>query len=96
MDSRGSRDRGVLEGVPALAAYPRPPRRAAGHLRRFRMMKPVRISHETIHQALYVQGRGALDRELTACLRTGRALRVPQAHTQASRKKFVTARGAHQ
>ena len=39
----------------------------------------MRISHETIYQALYVQGRGALRRELTACLRTGRALRVPRA-----------------
>jgi IS30 family transposase len=36
----------------------------------------MRISHEAIYQALYVQGRGALRRELTACLRTGRALRV--------------------
>ncbi len=44
----------------------------------------MRISHEAIYQALYVQGRGALKRELTACLRTGRALRVPQgAHTRA-------------
>src|SRR4051795_8442328 len=34
----------------------------------------MRISHEAIYQALYVQGRGALRRELTACLRTGRAL----------------------
>jgi transposase, IS30 family len=40
----------------------------------------MRISHEAIYQALYVQGRGALRRELTACLRTGRALRVPRAH----------------
>ena len=39
----------------------------------------MRISHETIYQALFVQGRGALKRELTACLRTGRALRVPRA-----------------
>ena len=37
----------------------------------------MRISHEAIYQALYVQGRGALRRELVACLRTGRALRVP-------------------
>jgi IS30 family transposase len=50
----------------------------------------MRISHEAIYQALYVQGRGALARELTACLRTGRALRVPRARTQASGKKFVT------
>lgn len=39
----------------------------------------MRISHEAIYQALYVQGRGALRRELVACLRTGRALRVPRA-----------------
>src|SRR4051794_6757984 len=31
----------------------------------------MRISHEAIYQALFVQGRGALRRELTACLRTG-------------------------
>jgi IS30 family transposase len=49
----------------------------------------MRISHETIYQALYVQGRGALRRELTACLRTGRALRVPQARTRGRGKGFV-------
>ena len=36
------------------------------------------MSHETIYQAIYVQGRGALRRELAACLRTGRALRKPR------------------
>jgi IS30 family transposase len=50
----------------------------------------MRISHEAIYQALYVQGRGALKRELTACLRTGRALRVPRARTQGRGKPFVT------
>jgi IS30 family transposase len=50
----------------------------------------MRISHEAIYQALYVQGRGALKRELTACLRTGRAVRVPQARTRGRGKKFVT------
>lgn len=51
----------------------------------------MRISHEAIYQALYVQGRGALRRELTACLRTGRALRVPRARTRGRGKSFVTA-----
>jgi IS30 family transposase len=50
----------------------------------------MRISHEAIYQALYVQGRGALRRELTACLRSGRALRVPRARRQGAGKKFVT------
>jgi IS30 family transposase len=34
------------------------------------------------NQALYIQGRGALKRELVACLRTGRALRVPRSRTR--------------
>jgi IS30 family transposase len=38
----------------------------------------MRVSHETIYQSLYVQGRGALRRDLAACLRTGRAVRRPQ------------------
>ena len=50
----------------------------------------MRISHEAIYQALYVQGRGALRRELTACLRTGRALRVPRARSRRRGKSFVT------
>ncbi len=50
----------------------------------------MRISHEAIYQALYIQGRGALKRELVACLRTGRALRVPRARTRVRGKKFVT------
>ena len=50
----------------------------------------MRISHEAIYQALYIQGRGALRRELVACLRTGRALRVPRARTRGRGKKFIT------
>jgi len=38
----------------------------------------MRVSPETIYQSLYVQGRGALRRELAVCLRTGRALRKPR------------------
>ena len=36
------------------------------------------VSHETIYKSLYVQGRGALRKELAACLRSGRAARRPQ------------------
>jgi IS30 family transposase len=50
----------------------------------------MRVSHEAIYQALYVQGRGALRRELVTCLRTGRALRVPRARTAGRGKGFVT------
>jgi IS30 family transposase len=50
----------------------------------------MRISHEAIYQALYVQGRGALKRELTQCLRTGRALRVPRSRAGGRGKSFVS------
>jgi IS30 family transposase len=50
----------------------------------------MRISHEAIYQALYVQGRGALKRELVACLRTGRALRVPRARSRQKPWAHVT------
>lgn len=49
----------------------------------------MRISHEAIYQALFVQGRGELRRELTACLRTGRVLRVPRARVRRG-KSFVS------
>jgi IS30 family transposase len=42
----------------------------------------MRVSHETIYMSLFVQGRGALRQELHECLRTGRALRRPKAHTK--------------
>jgi IS30 family transposase len=51
----------------------------------------MRISHEAIYQALYVQSRGALNRELVACLRTGRALRVPRARAKQRAWAHVTA-----
>ena len=49
----------------------------------------MRISHEAVYQSLYVRGRGALRRELTACLRTGRALRVPRARGRGRGKSHV-------
>jgi IS30 family transposase len=51
----------------------------------------MRVSHETIYQALYVQGRGALRRELTRHLRTGRSLRKPQASTERRGKRVIPA-----
>jgi IS30 family transposase len=50
----------------------------------------MRISHEAIYQALFVQSRGALKRELVACLRTGRALRVPRARARRQAWAHVT------
>jgi IS30 family transposase len=51
----------------------------------------MRISHEAIYQALFIEGRGALKRELVACLRTGRALREPRARSQNKPQGHVTA-----
>lgn len=50
----------------------------------------MRISHEAIYQSLFVQGRGALAHELTACLRTGPALRIPRARVGTRGKDFIT------
>ena len=55
------------------------PEQIAGVLARTYPDRPeMQVSHETIYKALYVQGRGELRRELTKCLRTGRALRKPR------------------
>ena len=51
----------------------------------------MRCSHETIYQALFIESRGALKRELVACLRTGRALREPRARTRNRPGGHVTA-----
>jgi IS30 family transposase len=51
----------------------------------------MRISHEAIYQSLYIEGRGALKRELIAALRTGRALRKPRARSQNKPQGHVTA-----
>jgi IS30 family transposase len=54
------------------------PEQIVGRLRRkFPENAEMWVSHETIYQSLYVQSRGALRRDLTKCLRTGRALRRP-------------------
>ena len=51
----------------------------------------MRISPEAIYQALYIEGRGALRRELVACLRTGRALRKPRERSRNKPQGHVTA-----
>ena len=50
----------------------------------------MRISHEAIYQSLYIQGRGALKRELVWCLRTGRALRAPRERARRKAWAHVT------
>ena len=52
-------------------------------------MSPCESPMKPSTRRLYVQGRGALKRELVACLRTGRALRVPRARTRRRRRTFV-------
>ncbi|MBN9741349.1 IS30 family transposase [Amycolatopsis sp. A1MSW2902] len=55
------------------------PKQIAARLRRdFPDQPRMHVTHETIYQAIYVQGRGALRRELAACLRAGRAIRRPR------------------
>jgi IS30 family transposase len=49
-----------------------------------------RASSRPHYQSLYIQGRGALKRELVACLRTGRALRVPRSRTRQRSGGHVT------
>ena len=59
---------------------------------RLRLMFPTDpemwVSHETIYQSIYVQGRGALRRELAVCLRTGRALRKPHRVADGRRERI--------
>ncbi|MFG1794932.1 IS30 family transposase [Nocardia sp. NPDC049149] len=68
------------------------PEQIAGWLRaEFPDRPEMRVSHETIYKALYVQGRGELRRELATALRTGRAVRKPRrsGESRSSRAKFA-------
>ena len=65
------------------------PQQIAGRLRmRFPENPEMWVSTETIYQSLYVSSRGALKRELTACLRTGRTLRKPGRRTGQRRNRI--------
>src|SRR5712691_5014039 len=65
------------------------PEQVAAFLRRqFPDNRDMWVSHETIYQSIYVQGRGALRRELAVCLRTGRALRHPRRNAQERRARI--------
>ncbi|MFF3943189.1 IS30 family transposase [Streptomyces phaeofaciens] len=67
------------------------PEQIAHQLRRdFPDDPEMRVTHETIYQALYVQGRGELRRELTKALRTGRARRRPQRQAYKRQPRFTT------
>lgn len=84
-DASTVRDR--IDGAPLALS----PKQIA---RRFTLVFPddetMRISHEAIYQALFVRGRDALRRELTACLRTGRTSRTPRARVGLRGKNFVS------
>lgn len=59
------------------------PQQIAGRLRtEFPDDVTMQVSHETIYQSIYVQGRGELRRELASCLRSGRARRRPHSRLE--------------
>ncbi|WP_449224215.1 IS30 family transposase, partial [Amycolatopsis speibonae] len=66
------------------------PEQASRRLRRDHPDRPeLHVVHETIYQALYVQGRGELRRELKAALRTGRTRRKPRTTGQQRQPRFT-------
>ncbi|WP_442916606.1 IS30 family transposase [Lentzea sp. NBC_00516] len=67
------------------------PEQIVARLRRDFPDRPeLHVVHETIYQALYVQGRGELRRELASALRTGRALRRPHRHAGQRSPRMAT------
>jgi transposase, IS30 family len=74
-----ARDPRLRHAVEMLLAQHWSPEQIAATLRREHPQEPeMQVSHETIYRSLFVQGRGALRRELARCLRTGRARRKPR------------------
>jgi len=68
--------RGLVQGM--LEKNWSPEQISVALRRQYRDRPEMQVSHETIYQSIYVQGRGALRRELAASLRTGRAVRKPR------------------
>ena len=69
-----------------LRAWWSPEQIAAWLVREYPDDLNMRVSHETIYKSLFVQARGALRKELTVCLRTGRTQRRPHMRTERSGK----------
>lgn len=69
-----------------LRSWWSPQQIAAELIREYPDDPSMRVSHETIYKTLFVQARGALRKELTACLRTGRTQRRPHMRTEKSGK----------
>ena len=79
----------LRELVQAKLTARRSPEQIAAELKRLFPNQPeMWVSHETIYQSIYVQGRGALRRELAVCLRTGRALRRPRRKAEQRRGRI--------
>lgn len=80
----------LREHVQAMLDRKHSPEQVSRRLRRdFPERSELHVSHETIYQALYVQGRGELRRELTAALRTGRAVRRPRRQPGQRQPRFT-------
>jgi len=85
-DAKLARNLPLRRAVQARLKENHSPEQIAGRLREDHPYDPeMWVSHETIYQALYVQGRGALKRELTRHLRTGRAVQAPSHRRRAAR-----------
>jgi IS30 family transposase len=79
----------LREAIAARLAARWSPEQVCHALRRDFPGRPeMHVCHETIYQALYVQGRGELRRELAAALRTGRARRRPRRQPDARQPRF--------
>jgi IS30 family transposase len=97
------RERKLATNLPLRAAVQKQlksrlsPQQIAGRLKREHPDDPeMRVSPETIYQALYLQGRGGLKKELTKYLRSGRTVRKPRRKSGERRGRIVDAVGISQ